>query len=110
MRLSAPLQAIAARVMIETANTFFRGFPPKKPAVTGVVSVIFYVEPLSWSGGIVKQRHFHNEVANPNNRFDSQRDWSLLHYRPTTDHWNKLPGKWIRLVNFPDELGAHGRL
>jgi len=100
----------AERLMVETAIAFFRGEPPRIPRTTRVVSVKYYVEPLSWANGIVGQGHLFKEVSNPHNKFNPTRNWSLFHYRPTTDHWNKLPAKWIRLVNFPDELGIHGQI
>lgn len=100
-------QPSAERMMIYTAAEFFS--EPHRN--TRVVSAVFYGEPFSWDKGIIKQGHYYKEVPNLMNKFDTDRDWSLLHYKPPdTDHWNKLPEKWIRLVNFPDELGKHGKV
>jgi hypothetical protein len=52
-----------------------------------------------------------NEKQKMMRRFKN-RNWNLLHYKPTSgkrvgSSWDALPEKWIRLVNFPDELGIH---
>jgi hypothetical protein len=95
------------QMMVETANAFFRG-DTKRPPTTRVVSVKYYVEPLAYANGILAQGHRFKEICNPYNKFDTARNWELLHYRPTGDGWDALPAKWIRLVNFPNELRHHG--
>jgi hypothetical protein len=96
-------------LMVATAIEFFRG-TSKKPGTTRVVSVKYYVEPLSYSNGIAKQGHEFKEVSNPHNKFYPERNWDLFHYRPNPGHWNALPEKWIRLFKFPSELGKHRQI
>lgn len=87
--------------MLETAKGFFG-------SVTRVVSVVFYSEPLSWQDGTTKQVQLFKEVVNTRNKFDGEYDWKLLRYQPRSGHWNSLPEKWVRLIDFPTHIGEHG--
>jgi hypothetical protein len=99
------LEVGAQRLMVETAIKFFK--------TTGrVVSIKYYTEPLALSDGTLSQGHRYKELSNPHNRFQPNRNWDLLFYKPTTAKsigrtWDALPEKWIRLVNFPNELNSH---
>jgi len=101
------LEEGAERLLVETAIAFLKG--------TGrVASVKYYVEPLAFSNGTMSQGHKYKEISNPHHRLYPNRNWDLLHYKPTTTKiaagWDALPEKWIRLINFPHELGTHENL
>jgi len=102
------LEKGAERLMIETAIKFFKG-------TSRVVSIKFYTEPLAFFDGKMSQGHKYKELSNPHNKFQADRKWDLLYYKPNSGNldgrsWDALPDKWIRLVNFPYELGAHGKI
>lgn len=73
---------------------------------TRIVMVTYYSEPLSYSSGIMRQGHRFKEIQNPRR---PEQDWSLLSYRPLGESWDALPEKWIRLVNFPEEVRNYER-
>src|SRR5262249_13213555 len=63
-----------------------------------IVSVIIYIEPVTFANGGLGVGHVFAELPNPHHRF-GEGDWRLLsRWRPPLDHWNKLPPKWLRLI------------
>jgi hypothetical protein len=64
-----------------------------------VVSIVVYIEPVTWTEDGISQGHVFAEFINPRHRFQKDRDWRLLsRWVPPTDHWNKMPRKWARLI------------
>jgi hypothetical protein len=64
-----------------------------------VVSVVIYIEPVTFGDGGISHGHYFSEGLNPKRRFGPDRDWRLLaKWRPPEDHWNKLPPHWKRLI------------
>lgn len=70
---------------------------------TRLVGVSFYAVRHQWDNGLIEETYHFYHIHNPNNAFDSKRDWDLFHERrrvpPTT---NILP-RWISLRAFPHE-------
>jgi hypothetical protein len=84
------------RVSIEGALAFF------SKGTGRIVSVVFYVEPLTWADGEMIQGHFFKEVVNPNRRYGKELDWELFsRWRRPVVGWNALPSSWIRFPDFP---------
>jgi hypothetical protein len=107
------LEGDGPRLMVETATAFFnktRSDGPDVRANTRIASIKYYAEPTITGNGMLGQGHRFKEMSNPFNKLHPGRDWDLFHYRPTGDSWNALPEKWIRLINFPHELGKHGKV
>jgi len=77
------LKAIAAK--------FLRG--------TGrIVSMKFYTMGLHYRNTIMSHVHAFDEVPNPKNRFDTERDWNLF---DSTPEQRGLPDVWQRILFFP---------
>ena len=80
------------------ANAFFASGTGR------VVSVIFYAEPLVFSGDTLFHGHVFKEVPNPRHRFGTDKDWTLLsRWRPPAGAPNALPDKWILLRKFSED-------
>jgi len=99
----------SAQLMGRATIEFFVG-TLKRPGTKRIVSVKYYVEPMSHADGYAKHGHEFLEISNPHNRFFPGRNWDLFHYRPIPGHWNAMPEKWIRLYKFPQLLGKHGQI
>jgi hypothetical protein len=62
-----------------------------------VVSVIYYVEPVRWLDGRIRQEHRFAELANPRHRFSNNIDWTLLKkWWPSEGAVNAMPSSWTR--------------
>ena len=78
------------------AETFLRG--------TGrIVSVKFYVSYIGYRDKALRQDHAFKEISNPNNRFNSSRDWNMFAEPPAKTGWNGMPLRWKRLLFFPND-------
>jgi len=86
--------ATTADKMIAVAHEFL--------ATTGrIASVKFYVSHLQIGDGMVLHRHALKEISNPNNRFDSTRNWDLFSNYYVPPSWNGMPPKWHRIFFWP---------
>jgi hypothetical protein len=91
-------QPNCAEITIGAAQTYFT------PARQGVVSVMFYCEPVAYKDGILFQGHIYKEVINPYHRWGTDKDWRLLeNWKPDSRKQNKLPHFWIRLHNISSD-------
>jgi hypothetical protein len=76
-------------------------------ATTGrIASIKFYVSHLRIGNGMVLHRHALKEISNPNNRFDSTRNWDLFSNYYVPPSWNGMPPKWHRIFFWPEFLSA----
>jgi hypothetical protein len=82
-----------SNAMFDVASDFLR-------QTKRVVSVKFYVDHLIHDGGVITHIQAFKEIANPNNRFDPNRDWSLF---TSTSQGGPVPPTWKRLINFPKD-------
>jgi hypothetical protein len=81
--------------MRAVAKDFLRG--------TGrIVSVKYYVAPVDFENGFLRQQHAFDETNNPRNDFDKARDWKLFHKVDVPPEWNGMPPHWQRILFFPD--------
>ena len=70
-----------------------------------VASVVFYVEPLQYQSGWLRQGHLYLEIMNPRHRLSRLYDWRLFErWKPPPVALNTMPPFWIRLSNFPTGL------
>ncbi|MGO4870345.1 MAG: hypothetical protein ACLPGW_06990 [Roseiarcus sp.] len=83
--------------MIAAAEMFLRG-------TRRVVSVKFYVSALVFVDNKIAHLMRYKEVSNPQNRFDSGRDWDIFSDHEIPSGWNGMPPHWLRLFYFPDGL------
>jgi len=65
-----------------------------------VVSVKFYVDQLFLENGVITHIQAFKEISNPNNRFDSNRDWDMF---KIVTAGQPVPEIWRRLINFPKD-------
>ena len=78
------------------AETFLRG--------TGrIVSVKFYVSHIGYRDKALRHDHAFKDISNPNNRFDSSRDWNMFAEPTAKGGWNGMPPRWKRLLFFPND-------
>lgn len=67
-----------------------------------VVSVKFYVAPVSFEGEHMHVEHAYMEINNPDNRFSADKDWVLFPKIDVKPEWNGMPPWWQRILFFPD--------
>jgi hypothetical protein len=67
-----------------------------------IVSVKFYVSPISIEGACTKQRHAYKEISNPDTRFGATKNWDLFHEMDLPPEYNGMPPHWQRVLFFPD--------
>jgi hypothetical protein len=80
----------------EIAVQFLRG--------TGrIVSVKFYFSRTIYRDKALMHEHVFKEISNPNNRFDSLRDWDMFAEPNASSTWNGMPARWARLLFFPND-------
>ncbi len=73
-----------------------------------VVSVVFYLEPLSFRDGYLGQGHLFKEIINPRHKLGAAFDWRLFErWKPPAVSPNSMPPFWARLSNFPTGLPGY---
>jgi hypothetical protein len=83
------------QVCVDVANDFLRG--------TGrVVSVKYYVSPLTFEGGFLKQQHAYKEISNSKTEFGEGSNWNLFRQFDLPPEANGMPPHWQRVLFFPD--------
>jgi hypothetical protein len=80
----------------QVANRFLRG-------TQRVVSIKYYISDVAYRDGMLTHRHVFNEVSNPNNKFDPNRNWDMFAEPNPTSNWNGMPLRWKRLLFFPKD-------
>jgi len=84
-----------AGVMRQVAKDFLR-------QTTRIVSVKYYVSTLDFNGKYMRHRHAYDEINNPANKFDPNRDWRIFPKIDVPPEWNGMPPHWQRILFFPD--------
>jgi hypothetical protein len=77
------------------AQSFLRG-------TRRIVSVKFYVSPISVEGDYTKQRHAYKEISNPDTNFGAKKNWDLFYKMDLPPEYNGMPPHWQRVLFFPD--------
>jgi hypothetical protein len=72
-----------------------------------IVSIEFYTSHVVHTNGMLGHSQGFKETSNPNNRFDSTRNWDMFAEPSRTPNWNGMPPKWKRLLFFPND-GPNG--
>lgn len=67
-----------------------------------IVSVKFYVSPLSFSENILVHRHGYKEVSNPVTYFGNDINWDIFYKIGMTPEQNGVPLHWQRIKFYPD--------
>lgn len=84
-----------ANICVGVAKNFLRG-------TRRVVSVKFYVAPLTIEGGFLKQQHAYKEVSNPKTDFGDDKNWNIFRKHDLPPEANGMPLHWQRILFFPD--------
>jgi hypothetical protein len=79
----------------EVARDFLRG-------TRRIVSVKFYVAPISLENGFMKHQHAYKEISNPDSDFGANENWDLFKKMNLPPEWNGMPPHWQRVLFFPD--------
>jgi hypothetical protein len=67
-----------------------------------VVSVKFYVAPLTFENGFLKQEHAYREISNPVTNFGNDKNWNIFRQHDLPPEANGMPAHWQRILFFPD--------
>ena len=66
-----------------------------------VVSVKYYAAPIFFENGRIGQGHRFMEITSPRRQGEN---WDMLtNWMPSSEAWNALPRKWIRMVFYADQ-------
>jgi hypothetical protein len=84
-----------AEISVKTAKEFLR-------KTRRVVSVKYYVAPLTFEGGYLKQQHAYKEVSNPTTNFGNGKNWDVFRKHELPPEANGMPAHWQRILFFPD--------
>jgi hypothetical protein len=79
----------------EVAQSFLRG-------TRRIVSVKFYVSPISIDSDYTKQQHAFKEISNPDTDFGGKKNWDLFCTMDLPPEYNGMPPHWQRVLFFPD--------
>ncbi len=67
-----------------------------------VVSVKYYVSPITFIDGWLKVQHAFREVSNPMTDFGDWVDWDIFQTFKMHPDWNGMPPWWQRILFYPD--------
>lgn len=83
------------KVLLEVARKFLQG-------TQRVVSVKYYVSPLSLADGYMKHQHAYKEISNLRTAFGDGLDWNIFRHIAMPPEWNGMPPWWQRILFYPD--------
>lgn len=82
-------------VLVAVARDFLR-------TTRRVVSVKYYVSPITSMNGAMKVQHAFKEISNPITDFGLFHDWDIFRVIVMPPEWNGMPSWWRRIIFYPD--------
>lgn len=82
-----------AAIIADIARSFLQDVPH-------VVSVKYYVSPLTFADGFMKHEHAYKEISNPHTNFGDVINWDIFPKMNLPPEWNGMPPWWQRILFF----------
>jgi hypothetical protein len=83
------------KTLIETAKRYLRD-------TKRIVSIKYYVSPLTFGGGYMKHQHAYKEISNLSTIFGDMLDWNVFQTMDLPPEANGMPPWWQRVLFYPD--------